>query len=156
MPGTTVFCRSTRTQNEMDNGRLCHSTPAFLQSRGPAPKREGALLRQVEEAAQPALLPRILAVWLTESLQVWCGIRPAAPPNNFFHPSTLFAAAMVGHSTSSAAVTHPGRRSVAFSGGHRRHYNPFTGRNDACVFDPGAEDWSFVKPHGPWAMVSHG
>jgi hypothetical protein len=32
------------------------------------------------------------------------------------------------------------------------HYNPFTGRNDACVFDPVTQKWSFVKSmaHGRW------
>src|SRR5256885_12663529 len=105
MPGTTVFCRSRRTRNEMDNGRLCHSTPAFLQSMRPCSQKGKCSSSQAQEAAQPALLLPTSAVWLTESLQVWCGIRTQRRRTTS-SIRLLSLLRMAGHSTSSAVVTH--------------------------------------------------
>ena len=75
----------------------------------------------------------------------------AAHPGNFVHPPTLVAPNhrpfdfFCGGDT----LLADGR---LLSVGGTGHYNPFTGRNDACVFDPVAQTWSFVKPmaHGRW------
>ena len=75
----------------------------------------------------------------------------AAPPGNFFHPATLFAPNhrpfdfFCGGDT----LLADGR---LLSAGGTGHYNPFLGRNDACVFDPVTEQWTFVKSmaHGRW------
>jgi hypothetical protein len=75
----------------------------------------------------------------------------AAPPNNFFHPDTIFAA--------------DGRPFDFFCGGHAflpdgrllsaggtSGYDPFQGRAEATVFDPVSQQWSFVShmAHGRW------
>jgi hypothetical protein len=75
----------------------------------------------------------------------------AAPPNNFFHPATLFAPNhrpfdffCGGH-----AFLADGR---LLSAGGTGHYNPFEGRKDATVFNVASQSWSFVKSmaHGRW------
>ncbi|MCU1261004.1 MAG: hypothetical protein JWO80_3889, partial [Bryobacterales bacterium] len=75
----------------------------------------------------------------------------AAAPGNFFHPATILAANhrpfdfFCGGDT----LLADGR---LLSAGGTGHYNPFTGRNDATVFDRATQAWSFVKPmaHGRW------
>jgi hypothetical protein len=75
----------------------------------------------------------------------------AVPPNNFFHPVTLFAPNHRPFDFFCGGDTFlPDGR--LFSAGGTGHYNPFTGRNDATVFDPATQAWSFVKSmaHGRW------
>ena len=75
----------------------------------------------------------------------------AAPPNNFFHPATLFAPNhrpfdfFCGGDT----LLADGR---LLSAGGTGHYNPFEGRNDATIFNPATQSWSFIKSmaHGRW------
>ena len=75
----------------------------------------------------------------------------AAPPNNFAHPATILAPNhrpfdfFCGGDT----LLADGRM---LSAGGTGHYNPFEGRNDATVFDPVTQSWSFVKSmaHGRW------
>ncbi len=75
----------------------------------------------------------------------------AALPGNFVHPPTL-----VGHDHRPFDFFCGGDTLLAdgrlLSAGGTDHYNPFTGRKDACVFDPVAQTWSFVAPmtHGRW------
>jgi Domain of unknown function (DUF1929) len=77
--------------------------------------------------------------------------REAAPPDNFSHPPTLVAPNhrpfdfFCGGDT----LLADGR---LLSAGGTGHYNPFTGRNDACAFDPVSQTWNFVKSmaHGRW------
>lgn len=71
---------------------------------GSAPKRESAFFAGSGSSATPLLLPSS-AAWLTESLQVWCGIRTRRrrTTSSIRLPSLL---RMVGHSTFSAAATH--------------------------------------------------
>jgi hypothetical protein len=70
--------------------------------------------------------------------------REAAPPDNFSHPPTLVAPNhrpfdfFCGGDT----LLADGR---LLSAGGTGHYNPFTGRNDACAFDPVSQTWTFVK-----------
>jgi hypothetical protein len=77
---------------------------------------------------------------------------PKAPaPNNFSHPPTL-----VAHNQRPFDFFCGGDTLLAdgrlLSAGGTGHYNPFTGRNDACVFDLATETWSFVgnMTHGRW------
>ncbi len=75
----------------------------------------------------------------------------AAPPGNFFHPTTLFAPNHRPFDFFCGGDTHLADGRLLSAGG-TGHYNPFTGRKDACVFDPVTEKWSFVKSmtHGRW------
>ena len=74
-----------------------------------------------------------------------------APPNNFFQPATLFAPNhrpfdfFCGGDT----LLADGR---LLSAGGTGHYNPFEGRNDATIFNPATQSWSFIKSmaHGRW------
>ena len=75
----------------------------------------------------------------------------AAPPNNFFHPTTLFAPNHRPFDFFCGGDTFlPDGRLL--SAGGTGHYNPFTGRNDATVFNLATQQWSFVKSraHGRW------
>jgi hypothetical protein len=80
---------------------------------------------------------------------VWDPTRP--PPDNFFHPKTIFAANHRPFDFFCGGDTLLGDGRLLSAGG-TGHYNPFTGRNDATVFDPVAQKWSFIKPmaHGRW------
>jgi hypothetical protein len=75
----------------------------------------------------------------------------AAPPNNFVHPQTIFAAD--GHPfdffCGGDSFLPDGR---LLSAGGTLGYNPFRGRADATVFDPQTQQWSFVTKmtHGRW------
>jgi len=75
----------------------------------------------------------------------------ATPPNNFFHPQTLFAPNGRPFDFFCGADTFLGDGRLLSAGG-TGHYNPFTGRNDATVFDFNARQWSFVASmaHGRW------
>jgi hypothetical protein len=75
----------------------------------------------------------------------------AAPPGNFFHPTTLFAPNHRPFDFFCGGDTFLADGRLLSAGG-TGHYNPFTGRNDACVFDPVTEKWAFVKSmaHGRW------
>ena len=75
----------------------------------------------------------------------------AALPANFAHPPTLMAPNHRPFDFFCGGDTFLADGRLLSAGG-TGHYNPFTGRNDACVFDPLAESWSFVKPmaHGRW------
>lgn len=75
----------------------------------------------------------------------------AAPPNNFFHPVTLTApnGRPFDFFCGGDTLLADGR---LLSAGGTGHYNPFTGRNDASIFDPVAQKWSFAASmaHGRW------
>ena len=75
----------------------------------------------------------------------------AAPPNNFFHPTTLFAPnhRPFDYFCGGDTMLPDGR---LLSAGGTGHYNPFTGRNDVTIFDPATEQWSFAASmaHGRW------
>ncbi len=75
----------------------------------------------------------------------------AAPPNNFFHPATLIAPNHRPFDFFCGGDTFLADGRLLSVGG-TGHYNPFTGRNDATVFDPATQAWSFVKSmaHGRW------
>lgn len=77
---------------------------------------------------------------------------PNAPQgNNFFHPQTLFAPNNRPFDFFCGADTFLADGRLLSAGG-TGHYNPFAGRNDACVFNIATEQWSFVKSmaHGRW------
>ncbi len=77
---------------------------------------------------------------------------PNAPPgNNFFHPQTLFAPNNRPFDFFCGADTFLGDGRLLSAGG-TGHYNPFAGRNDATIFDPTTEQWTFVgsMAHGRW------
>ena len=80
---------------------------------------------------------------------VWT--REAPPPNNFFHPPTLTAPNNRPYDFFCGGDTFLADGRLLSAGG-TGHYNPFTGRNDACVFDSVAQKWTFVKSmaHGRW------
>src|SRR5215470_3930501 len=80
---------------------------------------------------------------------VWDPGTPA--PGNFFHPATLLAPNHRPFDFFCGGDTYLADGRLLSAGG-TGHYNPFTGRNDACVFDPGTEQWKFVKSmaHGRW------
>jgi hypothetical protein len=75
----------------------------------------------------------------------------AAPPGNFFHPATLVAPnhRPFDYFCGGDTLLADGR---LFSAGGTGHYNPFTGRNDASIFDPATQQWSFAASmaHGRW------
>jgi hypothetical protein len=75
----------------------------------------------------------------------------AAPPNNFMHPATLFAAdgRPFDFFCGSDSFLPDGR---LLSAGGTIGYGPFRGRPDATVFDPQSQQWSFVAKmaHGRW------
>jgi len=74
-----------------------------------------------------------------------------AGPGNFFHPTILFAADHRPFDFFCGGDSHlPDGRLL--SAGGTIGYNPFRGRNDACVFDPVTQQWSFVQhmQHGRW------
>jgi len=75
----------------------------------------------------------------------------AAPPNNFFHPNTIFAAdgRPFDFFCGGDSFLPDGR---LLSAGGTLGYNPFRGRADATVFDPQSQQWSFVATmiHGRW------
>jgi hypothetical protein len=75
----------------------------------------------------------------------------AAPPNNFFHPATIFAPNNRPFDFFCGGDTFLADGRLLSAGG-TGHYNPFTGRNDATVFDPNTQVWSFVSSmaHGRW------
>jgi hypothetical protein len=75
----------------------------------------------------------------------------AAPPNNFFHPATLTAPNGRPFDFFCGGDTFLADGRLLSAGG-TGHYNPFTGRNDASVFDPVTQKWSFVASmaHGRW------
>jgi hypothetical protein len=75
----------------------------------------------------------------------------AAPPNNFFHPNTIIGADGRPFDFFCGGDTFlPDGRLL--SAGGTVGYNPFRGRQDATVFDPKTQQWSFVKnmAHGRW------
>lgn len=80
---------------------------------------------------------------------VWDPVAP--PPNNFTHPATLFAPNNRPFDFFCGGDTFLADGRMLSAGG-TGHYNPFTGRNEATVFDPVTEKWSFVKAmdHGRW------
>jgi hypothetical protein len=71
--------------------------------------------------------------------------------NNFFHPNTLRTADNHPFDVfcGGDAFLPDGRM---LSAGGTKDYNPFTGRADAIIFDPTAQQWSFTGPmaHGRW------
>jgi hypothetical protein len=75
----------------------------------------------------------------------------ALPPNNFFHPDTIFAAdgRPFDFFCGGDSFLPDGR---LLSAGGTVAYNPYRGRSDATVFDPATEQWSFVAKmtHGRW------
>jgi hypothetical protein len=75
----------------------------------------------------------------------------AAPPNNFFHPATLFAPNHRPFDFFCGGDTFLGDGRLLSAGG-TGHYNPFEGRKDATVFNVASQAWSFVKSmaHGRW------
>jgi hypothetical protein len=75
----------------------------------------------------------------------------AAPPNNFAHPPTLDAADHRPFDFFCGGDTFLADGRVLSAGG-TIGYNPFRGRNDATVFDPATEQWSFIASmtHGRW------
>ncbi|HEV7442066.1 MAG TPA: galactose oxidase-like domain-containing protein [Steroidobacteraceae bacterium] len=75
----------------------------------------------------------------------------AAPPNNFSHPPTIFAADHRPFDFFCGGDTFLPDGRVLSAGG-TTGYNPFRGRADATVFDPQTETWKFVAgmTHGRW------
>jgi hypothetical protein len=75
----------------------------------------------------------------------------AVPPANFFHPQTLIAPNQRPFDFFCGADTFLADGRLLSAGG-TGHYNPFTGRNDACIFNLATEQWSFVASmaHGRW------
>jgi hypothetical protein len=75
----------------------------------------------------------------------------AAPPNNFSHPPTIFAADHRPFDFFCGGDTFLPDGRVLSAGG-TLGYNPFRGRADATVFDPQTETWKFVAgmTHGRW------
>jgi hypothetical protein len=75
----------------------------------------------------------------------------AAPPNNFFHPATLFAPNHRPFDFFCGGHTFLADGRLLSAGG-TGHYNPFEGRKDATVFNVASQSWSFVKSmaHGRW------
>lgn len=75
----------------------------------------------------------------------------AAPPNNFVHPHTLFAAdgRPFDFFCGGDSFLPDGR---LLSAGGTIGYGPFRGRADAAIFDPQSQQWSFVArmAHGRW------
>jgi Domain of unknown function (DUF1929)/Kelch motif len=72
-------------------------------------------------------------------------------PGNFVHPPTLDAPNHRPFDFFCGGDTFLADGRLLSAGG-TGHYNPFTGRKDACVFDPATQVWSFVAPmaHGRW------
>jgi hypothetical protein len=74
-----------------------------------------------------------------------------APPKNFFHPDTPFAAdhRPFDFFCGGDSLLPDGR---LLSAGGTVGYNPFRGRADATVFNPISQKWSFVAKmtHGRW------
>lgn len=75
----------------------------------------------------------------------------AQPPNNFFHPNTIFAAdgRPFDFFCGGDSFLPDGR---LLSAGGTVAYNPYRGRADATIFDPASQQWSFVAKmtHGRW------
>ena len=76
---------------------------------------------------------------------------PAAAAAGFVHPPTLVAPNHRPFDFFCAGHTFLADGRLLCAGG-TGHYNPFTGRNDACAFNPATETWAFVAPmqHGRW------
>jgi hypothetical protein len=86
--------------------------------------------------------------------QIYMGVvwdPQAQPPNNFFHPDTLIATdgRPFDFFCGGDSFLPDGR---LLSAGGTVGYNPYRGRADATVFDPQAEQWSFIAKmqHGRW------
>ena len=75
----------------------------------------------------------------------------ALPAAAFSHPPTIFAASGRPFDFFCGGDTFLADGRLLSAGG-TGHYNPFVGRNDATVFNPTSEQWSFVRSmaHGRW------
>ncbi|HTJ54198.1 MAG TPA: galactose oxidase-like domain-containing protein [Nitrosospira sp.] len=75
----------------------------------------------------------------------------AAMPANFFHPHTIRTpdGKPFDFFCGGDTLLQDGR---LLSAGGTKGYNPFLGREDATIFDPVVQQWSFIKPmaHGRW------